>query len=767
MSFIAQRTAEFACDYECRNTLLARLSNISRITLIIMIAICPILIWAAFNVQSGAAQVHNWLPDDRIERSNYDRFVKLFGDDQFVLLSWNGCTIDDARLSQLRERIIAQDAKSDDNYFYDVETTATILQRLQSPPLELDPEIAKQRLSGFLLGKNGTACLVARVSKLGVEQGPAAIEYLKEIADQVTGLSRSQLIMAGTLFEEVAVDQASDRTLRYLVPPSTIAAITVAICVLRRWRSSLLVFLLAGLGQAFAVAVVYFAGSEFSAVMIVLPTLVFMLTLSSAVHLVNYYSDVAEPDHRGVKALLKGLRPTVLASMTTMIGMGSLAVSSLLLVRQFGVFSAVALGLATLSTVAIFPALADKMLGNLCSDVVATTSRFAGLARWTTQYATLIVVISVIALLITAIGASRLRASTKFDRMFPANSPTITGMQWIENNIGPIVAMEVLLEFPQTSDLLQEVKWVTSCQRAFRDAKDIGAVMSGADFMPPIPSGRGTRAAASRAAYENMLGKHLDDLRKQGWVATDDSKRTWRITCKVTGLDEDYGVFMDRLQRTADAALIKYSDQSSPPSRVVVTGLSPIAYTAQVLLLSDLGSSFLMAFALITPVMMLIARSFSVGLFSMLPNVLPVTIVFGVMGWFGIKIDIASILTASIALGIAVDDTLHFLSWYQSSRSLGLSTREAIGRSYHHCGIAMLETTLISCSAMLPFLFADFVPTQRFAMLMIAMLTLAIVGDMILLPALLVFHGRFVDATTQPNAIGYDHLNDTGTEQEA
>jgi hypothetical protein len=160
-------------------------------------------------------------------------------------------------------------------------------------------------------------------------------------------------------------------------------------------------------------------------------------------------------------------------------------------------------------------------------------------------------------------------------------------------------------------------------------------------------------------------------------------------------------------------------------------------HDTQLALLADLGSSFSTAFLLITPVMMLIARGIRPGLLIMIPNILPETLVFGTMAWMGYSIDIAGILTASVAMGIAVNDTLHFVNWYTNRLALGDTREQAIADAFSNCGKAMVHTMLISCCSMLPFLFAEFNPTRQFATLMIAMMSSSILGDLVLLPALL------------------------------
>ena len=182
--------------------------------------------------------------------------------------------------------------------------------------------------------------------------------------------------------------------------------------------------------------------------------------------------------------------------------------------------------------------------------------------------------------------------------------------------------------------------------------------------------------------------------------------------------------------------------------------------TAHQVLLSDLGASFLAAFVLITPVMMLIVRSTICGLILMIPNTLPVAIVFGGMGWLGIRLDVASILTASVALGIAVDDTLHFMNWFTRCRQRGDPVEAAVLGAIDTCARPMLQTTIICTGAMLPFFLSQFLPTSKFALLMILTLSGAIVGDLLLLPAIL--HGPLGKFFSSPKVA--DSLRGSGHE---
>jgi predicted RND superfamily exporter protein len=156
-----------------------------------------------------------------------------------------------------------------------------------------------------------------------------------------------------------------------------------------------------------------------------------------------------------------------------------------------------------------------------------------------------------------------------------------------------------------------------------------------------------------------------------------------------------------------------------------------------------------LAFVMITAVMMVLLRDRSsrfslrsivnapAGIISMLPNLFPVIIVFGAMGHLNILVDIGTMMCASVAMGIAVDDTIHFLSWFKQGMHEGLDRRESLMRAYRRVATAMTQTTLIGGLGLSVFALSTFTPTQRFGVMMVTLLLAALWGDLILLPALL------------------------------
>ena len=710
----------------------------------LMLCFSPWLLNSLLHIPIGSASVHSWLPDSLPEKDRYRRFQSNFGDDQFLIIAWQGCTVEDSRLADFQTALLSF-RSGQERLVESVQTTNDVLRSLTDPPVSISLKTAVARLKGILIGSDGTAAMIVMLTQSGLKHQAESMRFIYEEADNIPGLGRDALRVAGTVYESYAVDQAAENSLKKLVAPSCFIGILLAWYCLRSIRAAIAVLTIAGVGQLLAISIVYYSGGQFSAVLIVLPTLVFMLTLSGAVHLMNYYRDVSvgHNDHRGSRAMLLGFKPSLFSSITTSLGMASLAASQLSPIREFGLYSAISLSAATFFLLLGFPFISDWLCGKAefgssnNPEPVPLSTPFVAKYVWSIERnATMISGIGFAILGVSFYGLMYLKSSTQFDDLFPRDSPTVRDLTFMEQHIGPIASIEVLLRFSPESDSLGQAIWVDMVSEEVLKLSEVGAVMTGNSFLPTLPKSSKIRDVARRAIMRRELEKAIPKLIEQKWVSQTKEGTIWRLTAKVSAMAiDDYGLLTRNLQGAIDRALATTSLNTKPETEL--TGLSPVMHETQKMLLRDLGASFTTAFLLITPVMMLISRGFWAGLLIMIPNVLPETLVFGSMAWLGFRLDIAGLLTASVAMGIAVNDTLHFVNWYVKRLSHGDSRANAIIDTMSNCAIAMVHTMLISCFSMLPFMFADFVPTKQFACLMIAMIGSSILGDLVLLPALL------------------------------
>jgi predicted RND superfamily exporter protein len=229
---------------------------------------------------------------------------------------------------------------------------------------------------------------------------------------------------------------------------------------------------------------------------------------------------------------------------------------------------------------------------------------------------------------------------------------------------------------------------------------------------------------------------------------------TLRQYAKSVIVADDYRYMIDDRSKEAlpgmlTAAERKANGDENSLVKASYTGIVPIVYKAQHSLLRSLIESILLSFVMISLVMMVLLRSwgarttlgnavnFRAGILAMLPNVFPIVVIFGMMGHVGNLVDIGSMMTASVAMGIAVDDTIHYLNWFRHAVSEGMGRRQAIAFAYRKVATAMTQTTLIAGFGLSAFAFSTFMPTQRFGIFMLFLLIAALIGDLIFLPAIL------------------------------
>jgi predicted RND superfamily exporter protein len=148
-------------------------------------------------------------------------------------------------------------------------------------------------------------------------------------------------------------------------------------------------------------------------------------------------------------------------------------------------------------------------------------------------------------------------------------------------------------------------------------------------------------------------------------------------------------------------------------------------------------SSFATAFVTVFAVIFAIFRSFRFGLLAIVPNLFPVVVVLGAMGWLDISMNVATVMLASVALGVVDDDTIHFISRYRRELAAGAGTDQAIAEATTHEGRAAVTTTVINSCAFAVLLSSDYRPTAWFGGLLALTMTVAFLCEIFILPALI------------------------------
>lgn len=712
----------------------------------------PFVLYGAWRcAQTMYTLPSRWLPETFDVQQSLRYFIDEFESGDFIVVSWSGCNLDDARLTALEDAFAAlmedPDRVSDARLFDRLQTGRTAVETLRGPPLDLRRQAAIERLQGILVGPDGkSSCAVFALTERGTyERGPA-IKLVEEMAEQACGLSRDELHLAGPPVDGLVLDREGHYAATVLRVPSVLISCALGWICLRSWPFTLAVVGIGVYAESLIMAIMYWCGVNMSAVLIIMAPLVFVLTVSAGVHLVNYFYE-AMRNHDGAEAARRavstGWFPCALATATTAIGLGSLMVSDITPIVRFAQFAPVGVVCGVVLLFLVLPGVLEYVGSSRYSHAIEglVAKRFGDtFVRWVCRHSMIIVLVFGAIMVVAGYGLLHMRTSVAFDSLFDPDARIVQDYEWLEQNIGSMVPVEIIAHFDVDSEfrMVDELAFVQELEQVVGRLEHVGGTMSTATFAPNVPLGPGVRNAARRSVIDDWLEKSRSDLDASGFYTDQPQRRSWRISARIPATaGVNYQEFLDRVERQVTPIVQAFEKQNSCRLSIDYTGVMPMVSRVQTMLLDDLIEAFLTAFIIIAVIMVVALRSVVIGLVAMIPNLFPVVVVFGVLGWADFPIDIGVMMTASVALGIAVDDTFHYIIWFRRARRRGLSPKEAVYDSFYHCARPMMETTLICGLGMLIFTFTDFLPTQRFALMIALLLAAALVGDLVFLPAIL------------------------------
>lgn len=548
-----------------------------------------------------------------------------------------------------------------------------------------------------------------------------ALEARAPVRARLTGIPPIRV----EIFDVVQQDNLRQITL------SAVLGTIVSLLLLRNLRALLATSGPAILGALWSLACVRVVDGDLDILNVILPPVVMVIGLTDAMHLVMRMRELRAEGRTRVEAAAESVRvlglPCLLTSLTTAVGFGSLCVSRLDIIAEFGLTAAASVGLTFVAVLSLSP-----LVGRWAKDLGrADLGPAAWGGRWATRvadraidHAGWVSAFGVLLLLACSLLATRLNPDNRLTEATPRDRATFQALQVIDRDFGGSAFVGVLVEWegerspddPELLRLLGEVRARIAATPPFAGALALDSMLE----LLPVPAP--ARLGLLRSVAPEMVERFVRADRGRALVRA-----------RMPDLSSvDAEVAADRLEAELDELAASY-----PDFRLGLTGTTIVARRNIDAMILDLALGLAAAAGIIVVVIAVALRSWRLGLLSILPNAFPLACVAAVLVLSGQRLQVVSAVSFTILLAVAVDDTIHVLSAFQRARARGDSPPEAARRASAEVSAAIVVTTLILVVGF-SVLFVSEVPTNRTVALVCCLgFPAALVGDLLLLPALL------------------------------
>ncbi len=485
----------------------------------------------------------------------------------------------------------------------------------------------------------------------------------------------------------------------------------------------------------------------------VLPSFVLAVGVGTSVHILAIFYQRLENGDFKREAIVYAMEHSGLAilmtNMTTAAGLLSFAGADVAPVADLGIFASVGVMLSLVYTVILLPALVSlvpfryRRASRSARSQMLMDRLMAAISTIATTHPRRIVGISAVVILLSIIGASQIRFSHYPLKWFKKDNAIRKDTEMIDDTMRGSMTIEVVLDTGEENgwhspDRLKRLDAADAAMEALTHADNyVGKAFSLTTILKEInqalnenrPEAYAIPEDPDLVAQEFLLFENSgsDDL--EDFVDSRFSKA--RFTMKFPFKD---AVHYKPFQRMIEA----YFHQQFPDMKLQFTGMISLLARTISNTITSLAESYAIAMVVITLMMVLLIGRLRIGLLSMVPNLAPILLMMGVIGAFHFPMDMFTMMVASIAIGLAVDDTIHFMHNFRRNYEATGDPRQAVHETLHTAGRAMLVTTVVLAAGFFIYMFASLNNIIRFGFLTGITLIGALLSDYFLGPALMV-----------------------------
>ncbi|SFV51869.1 membrane protein, putative [hydrothermal vent metagenome] len=496
------------------------------------------------------------------------------------------------------------------------------------------------------------------------------------------------------------------------------------------------------------------AGVAFKLPTQIVPSLLLAVSVGATVHILSIFFDRFNEsgDKREALAYTMGHSGLAIAmtSITTAIGVGSFMGSEVAPISDLGIFASLGVMVSLVLTLTLLPALLSitKLKPKAKTKAGKLDNMMKKLATIPINHTKEILVSSFVLVVIALIASMQVKLSHNPLKWFQPDNMTRVSTEVIDKQMNGTVTIEVVVDTGKENGWVDPIRLAklnqlsTKFEAYIDEHTHVGKVVSLATIIKETNRAlhENNEAYYTIPKDANLVSQELllfensgsDDL--EDMVDSQFSKA--RITIKLPWIDSIYSTTILDFVKVEAKATFK-------DDKVEVTGITPLLGNTFSNSIHSSVSSYIIAFIAITFMMMLILGSVRIGLISMIPNLVPIIMGLLLMAVMDLPLDMFTLLIGSIAIGLAVDDTIHFMHNFKRYYLESGDSAKAIEQTFFTTGKAMMITTLVLSLGFFAYLSANMISVQNFGLLTGSVIVFALLSDLLLAPALMIVVARW------------------------
>lgn len=745
------------------------------------------VIVASFVLLLGALLTPDTIPfDNSTERffvaddpalTDYDRLIELFGDNEYLIVGIEAAadsndifTADTLRdiaaisdfldfheyVTQLRSLTNFQYIHADGD---DLSTDYLIddLEQLLSDPdsiAELKSTLAQEELAlDTLITRDFRHTVIAARVMYEGETSENKIKLVNDlnnfIEEQNIGSDNYHIHISGYALLQERFETVSAEDSALLIPLMIVLMIVILICSFRSIVATIFPWVVIACGLLIVLELQGYLGIPHTTIdsNALAPTLI-IIGIGIVIHvLVEFFHNInlgSSSEQAARTTIIHIWRPAFFTAITTSAGFLSLTATKILPIREFAVLGAIGPLVLFLFSLTVLPAMLSYVkkispkTGDVLDDGIITRIT-QKVPDFTLRYRNRILVFASIALAFSIWNIPNIRIDSNYIHLFKENSEARQNLMYFDDVYRGAMNLDIILDSGEVDGIKQPefLQQLVEIQSWLNARDKLGSVNSLADYLQEInqalnaddpsyfriPDSQEMSAQFLLLYDSSGANEDLSDIK-------DFDNRYTRLVVPVVNLPAS------ELQAELDV-ITAHFNQNYPQLQPAITGTMALLTVQDMYISEGMARSFIIALSVITAFFIILFRSFKYGILSIIPSVLPIILAGSIAGWLGILMDQAAVIVFAMTMGIAVDDAIHVMSRYLLAKKTGASTRQCIERAMIESGRAVVFSSIVLVFGFSVLCFASFTTIIYVGMFGAIIMSLALIGDLVVLPAIL------------------------------